>query len=53
MQLGKLCKTFKFRWLNSEYFHDELKIIYLFLEANKTIICSRNKQFLKPSHEDG
>ena len=47
-----LCKTCKFRWLNSEYFYDELKIIYLFLEAHKTMICSRNKQFLMPSHED-
>ena len=28
-------------------------MIYLFLEAQKTMICSRNKQFLMPSHEDG
>ena len=46
-------KTCKFRWLNSEYFYDELKMIYLFLEAHKTMICSGNKQFLMPSHEDG
>ena len=46
-------KTCKFRWLNSEYFYDELKMIYLLIEAHKTMICSRNKQFLMPSHEDG
>ena len=45
-------KTCKFRWLNSEYFYDELKMIHLFLEAHKTMICSRNKQFLMLSHED-
>ena len=27
-------------------------MIYLFLEAHKTVICSRNKQFLMSSHED-
>ena len=27
-------------------------MIYLFLEAHKTIICSQNKQFLMSSHED-
>ena len=26
-------------------------MIYLFLEAHKTIICSRNKQFLMRFHE--
>ena len=26
---------------------------YLLLEAYKTMICSRNKQFLMHSHEDG
>ena len=45
-------KTCKFQWLNSEYFYDELKMIYLFLEAHETVICSRNKQFLMSSHED-
>ena len=50
MQGDKLCKIFQ--WLNSEYFYDELKMIYLFLEAHKTMTCSRNKQFLMPSHED-
>ena len=28
------------------------KLINLFVEARKTIICSGNKQFLLPSHED-
>ena len=28
----------RFRELNSEYFYDELKIIYLCLEAHKTMI---------------
>ena len=45
----KICK---FWWLNSEYFYDELKMTYFFLEANKTMICSRSKQFLMPCHED-
>ena len=45
-------KTCKFRWLNSEYFYDELKMVYLFLEAHKTTICSWNKQFLIPFYED-
>ena len=27
-------------------------MIYLFLEAHKTMICSRNKQFLMPSPEN-
>ena len=35
-------KTSKFRYLNPEYFYDELKMIYLFLEAHKTMICSQN-----------
>ena len=26
---------------------------FFFLEAYRTMICSRNKQFLMPSHEDG
>ena len=30
-------KTCKFRWLRSEYFSGELKMIYLFLEAHKTM----------------
>ena len=25
---------------------------YLFLEARKAMICSQNKQFLMPSHEE-
>ena len=32
---------------------NELKMIYLFREAHNTKICSRNKQFLMLSHEDG
>ena len=26
--------------VNSEYFYDELKMIYLFLEAHETMICT-------------
>ena len=37
----------------AKLFYDELKMIYLFLESHKTMICSRNKQFLMSSHEDG
>ena len=44
----KVCKLW---WLN--YFYDELKMIYLFLETHKTMICNRNKQVSMPSHEDG
>ena len=49
----KLCKHLWILMAKSEYFYDELKMIYLFLEAHKTMICSRNKQFLMPTHEDG
>ena len=42
MQGDKLYKNCKFRWLNSEYFYDALKTIYIFLEAHITMICSRN-----------
>ena len=42
----------KKRWVNFEYFYEELKMIYLFLGALKTMICSRYQQYLMASHED-
>ena len=53
MQGDNYVKTCKFICLSCEYFYDKLKMIYVFLEARKTMISSQNKQFLMPSHEDG
>ena len=45
-------KIWKFRWLNSEHFYDEMKNDFS-LEVHRKMIYSQNKQFLMPSHKDG
>ena len=52
IQGDKLCKNLQFSMAKLWIFLWWIEMIYLFLEAHKTMICSRNKQFLMPSHED-
>ena len=53
IQGDKLCKNLQFSMAKLWIFLWWIEMIYLFLEAHKTMICSRNKQFLMRPHEDG